>query len=170
MITRRRFLQVGIAGAALLLAGRALVRSRRPSTYRVLDGRGAELVAALAPAVLAGALPAQGMPRAAAIREVVEAFDQAVAALAPAMQAEVDDLLGLLCFAPARVALAGVWSPWNEAGESAIAGFLGRWRASRFALFRAGYLALTQLLQAAWYGNPRAWGAIGYPGPPQLPA
>lgn len=170
MITRRRFLQVGIAGAAILIAGRALYRPRHPATSRVLDERGVELVTALAPAVLAGSLPTEPSARAAVIQDVVEAFDQAVAGLSPAVQSELQDLFGLLCFAPARVALAGVWSPWNEAGESAIAEFLSRWRTSRFDLLRAGYQALTQLLQAAWYGNPRAWGAIGYSGPPKLSA
>jgi hypothetical protein len=49
-----------------------------------------------------------------------------------------------------------------------VSAFLARWRESRFDLLRAGYQALTQLVQAAWYGNPRAWGAIGYPGPPAV--
>jgi len=170
LTTRRRFLQVGIAGAAILIAGGALYRARRPTASRVLDDRGVELVTALAPVVLAGSLPTEPSARAEAIQEVIEAFGQAVAGLGPAVQSELHDLFGLLCFPPARVALAGVWSPWNEAGESAIAGFLGRWRTSRFDLLRAGYQALTQLLQAAWYGNPRAWSAIGYSGPPTLPA
>jgi hypothetical protein len=165
LITRRRFLQVGIAGAAILVAGRVLYRPSRPSTYRVLDDDGAELVAALVPVVLAGALPSR-----AAVREVVDAFDETVAGLSPAVQSELRDLLGLLSFAPTRIALAGLWSPWSEADENAIAGFLERWRTSRFDLLRAGYQALTQLVQAAWYGNPLAWGAIGYSGPPKLPA
>jgi len=170
MLTRRRFLQVGLAGAAVLVVLRVLYGPSRPAAYRVLDARGAELIAALAPAVLAGALPAESAPRAAAIEAVVAAFDQAVAGMSPAVQAEIDDLLGLLCFAPARVALTGLWSPWSEAGDEAITGFLERWRTSRFDLFRAGYQALTQLVQAAWYGNPLAWDAIGYPGPPRLPS
>jgi hypothetical protein len=170
LITRRRFLQVGLAGAAILIAGRVLYRPSRPAHSRALDERGVELIAALAPVVLAGALPSETSVRAKAIEEVVEAFDQAVAGLSPAVQSELRDLFGLLSFAPARMALAGVWSPWHEADEGAIAGFLDRWRASRFDLLRAGYQALTQLLQAAWYGNPRAWSAIGYSGPPKLRA
>jgi hypothetical protein len=64
------------------------------------------------------------------------------------------------------VALAGLTSPWEEASVEDVSTFLTRWRTSRFDLMRAGYQALTQLIQAAWYGNPRSWGAIGYPGPP----
>jgi hypothetical protein len=163
MPSRRRFLQIGIAGAALLAAGSLLYR-RVPSSgsYRVLDERSAEPVAALAPVVLDGALPA------AALREIVEAFDGIVAGLSPAIQSEIGDLLGLLCFAPTRIAFAGVWSSWREARAEEIAAFLARWRTSRFDLPRSGYQALTQLLQAAWYGNPASWGALGYAGPPKL--
>jgi len=169
MLTRRRFLQVGLAGAAVLVAARLLDRVSRAATYRVLDERGAELIASLAPVVLADVLPVNGAARDAAIREIVEGFDEAVAGFSPAVRSEIGDLLSLLCFAPSRIVIAGVWSPWHEADETAIAQFLQRWRASRFDLFRAGFQALTQLMQAAWYGDSLAWGAIGYPGPPALP-
>jgi hypothetical protein len=82
------------------------------------------------------------------------------------VQSEINDLLGLLHFAPTRYALAGIGSAWPEASTQDVSDFLARWRTSRFDLLRAGYQALTQLLQAAWYGNPRSWPAIGYPGPP----
>lgn len=164
---------MGLAGAVVLVAARLLDRApgayaAPTAPYRVLDARSAGLVAALVPAVLAGALPAQPDERALAIREVVEAFDRAVSGLSPAVQLEIDDLLGVLRFAPTRMAFAGVWSPWDEASTESISAFLVRWRESRFDLLRAGYQALTQLLQAAWYGNPRAWPAIGYAGPPAL--
>jgi hypothetical protein len=45
---------------------------------------------------------------------------------------------------------------------------LARWQASRVSLLRSAYGGLHQLLLAAWYGNPLAWQAIGYPGPPRL--
>jgi len=118
------------------------------------------------PAVLANALPSDATERKLAIGEVVAAFDRAVAGLSPAVQSEIADLLGLLHFAPTRVALAGLTSPWEDASVEDVNTFLTRWRTSRFDLMRAGYQALTQLIQAAWYGNPRSWGAIGYPGPP----
>ena len=46
--------------------------------------------------------------------------------------------------------------------------FLTRWRHSRFEIQRAGYQALSQLIQASWYDNPASWATIGYPGPPKL--
>ena len=171
MVTRRRFLQVGAAGVAVLVVARVLDRPDAPAApLRVLDAGSAAIVTALVPVVLAGAIPAQGAARETAIREVVEAFDRAIAGLSPAVRGEIDDLLGVLRFAPTRAALTGLWQPLERATPEAIAAFLARWRESRFDLLRAGYQALTQLIQASWYDNPGAWGAIGYPGPPTLQA
>ena len=171
-LTRRRFLQVGLAGVAVLAATRLLERPAPApaAAHRVLDSGSTALVGALAAVVLAGALPVEGGARAQALREVVEAFDRAVSGLSPAVREEIDSLLGLLRFAPARVALAGLRRPLEESSAAEIGAFLDRWRDSRFDLLRAAYQALTQLIQASWYDNPRAWPAIGYPGPPALAA
>jgi hypothetical protein len=170
LLTRRRFLQVGLAGVTLLAIVRALEPRALPGSFRVLDGASAPLIGALVPVVLAGSLPTREEERAVAIREVVEAFDRAVSGLSPAVRDEIDDLLGVLRYGPTRLVLTGLWAPLESATGEEIAQFLARWRASRFDLLRAGYHALTQLLQAAWYGNPRSWPAIGYPGPPMLGA
>jgi hypothetical protein len=168
--TRRRFLQVGLAGVAVLAIARALERPAMPAYFRVLDGASAPLVSALVPVVLAGSLPTREPERAIAIREVVEAFDRAVSGLSPAVRGEIDDLLGVLRFGPTRLALTGLWAPIESASAHDISQFLARWRSSRFDLLRAGYQALTQLIQASWYDNPLSWSVIGYPGPPALAA
>lgn len=173
MLTRRQFLRVGLVGAGVLAAAGLLRRGRSVpggDAFRILDTRSAGVIAALVPAVLAGTLPPEGPERAVAVREVVEAFDRAVSGLSPAVQEEIGQLLGLLGFAPTRIVLAGVSSSWEDASAGEVSAFLSRWRHSRFDLFRASYQALSQLLQAAWYGNPKAWPAIGYPGPPPLGA
>ena len=172
MPTRRQFIQVGLAGAAILVAARLLDRAAplAPGTFLVLDSRAAALIGALAPVVLAGSLPSDAASQEVATREIVEAFDRAVSGLSPAVQEEIAQLLSLLRFPPSRMALAGLGAPWEEATPEAIAAFLTRWRNSRFDLFRAGYQALTQLLQAAWYDNPLSWAGVGYPGPPALPS
>ena len=162
---------MGIAGAAVLVAARVLDRPSLPAgtSFRVLDARSAGVVNALVPAVLAGALPAQEPERSAAIREVVESFDRAISGLSPAVQREMEELFHVLRYAPTRIVLTGVYGSWESASVESVSRFLAHWRESRFDLLRAGYQALTQLLQAAWYGNPRAWPAIGYPGPPPVP-
>jgi hypothetical protein len=86
------------------------------------------------------------------------------------VQREVDQLLSVLRFAPARVAFTGLWSPVEEASAEEIAAFLTRWRNSRFEIQRAGYQALTQLIQAAWYDNPSSWARSGTPVPPKVAA
>lgn len=170
--TRRQFIKVGIAGAAVLAATRWLEGSQAATAagFRVLDERTAAMMSAFIPIVLTGSLPEESQARARAIREVVEAFDRAVSGLSHAVQQEVDDLFGVLRFAPARIALTGLWDPVESSSAEEIAAFLTRWRHSRFGIQRAGYHALTQLIQASWYGNSASWATIGYPGPPALAA
>ena len=84
------------------------------------------------------------------------------------MQAELAQLFTLLGIAPARWLLAGLSSAWSVAPADDVAAAIERWRASRIALLRSAYDALHQLILGAWYGNPRAWASIGYPGPPRL--
>ena len=170
MPTRRQLLKVGIAGGLVLAGARWLDRPQAlaAANYRFLDDRSAAATAALVPVVLDGALPREAAARRQAIDETVEAFDRAVAGLSPAVQKEVGELFSILRFAPTRLMLTGLWAPVEESSAQEISDFLTRWRRSRFGLQRAGYQALTQLLQAAWYGNNASWAAIGYPGAPRI--
>ena len=160
-----------MAAAAVLVAARWLDRpgAQAAAPHRFLDARGASIMAALIPVVLAGALPAAPEARERAVGETVDAFDRAVSGLSPAVREEVEELFGVLRFAPLRIAFTGLWSPVEASTPAEIDAFLARWRASRFDIQRAGYQALTQLIQAAWYGNPASWPGIGYPGAPRLP-
>jgi|SRR5688572_24557761 len=167
---RRRFIHAGAAGAALLALVALVDRPRAQSNPRLrnLDARGVELFNALIPVVLAGVLPSES-ERQGAIAETIEAFDRALSGLDPEIQGEIAQMLSLLLYAPTRIAVAGVWPAWREASPEEIAAFLRDWRDSFSELKRSGYRALTQLIQAAWYGNVRSWPAIGYPGPPTGP-
>jgi hypothetical protein len=171
-ITRRTLLKVGIAGGAALLLARWLytatsVPTPPDSRFTALDASAQSIVAAIVPVLLDGALPT-GRDAAAVRADVVSGVDQAIAGLMPAVRKELDDLFSLLAFAPTRCLIAGLWSPWPEASPESVAAFLYAWRDSRFALLRSGYSALHQIVLGAWYGNPQAWPAIGYPGPPSL--
>ena len=170
---RRTFLKVGIAGACMLAVTRSLDREvfaqdERPGSLDLkrLANKDAECIAALAPAVLKGALPDDPVGRQVAINEVVEAFDRTVAGLSPAIQKEVEELLSLLTFSLTRRFVAGVSKPWHEASEAEVSAFLNGWRQSRFALLQQGYQALARVMIACWYGNPLSWGKISYGGPP----
>lgn len=170
MTSRRIFLKVGAASACVLVTAGALDRgvfaeSASPHSWRKLRAVDVALVSALAPAVLRGALPTDAS-RPAAIAEVVEAFDRTLSGLSPAVQKEVADLLSLLTFSPTRRFVAGLRHDWRESSEEDINAFLIRWQNHSVALLQQGYQALARVIVACWYGNPRAWGATGYPGVP----
>jgi hypothetical protein len=176
MPTRRTFLIAGTAGAAALaLAGwlRSTREAPLPPSHGTrpafADTDAGAIVAAVAGVLLEGALPEDSAAGTASVRATVAAVGEAIAGLPPAAQDELGQLFALLGFAPARLALARVTSPWREASNDEIAAFLDRFRTSRFALLRSAYDALHQLVFGAWYGNPVSWAAIGYPGPPEIP-
>ena len=172
-LSRRTFLTAGIAGGAALVLARWFAARDSPrdvdaQRFEWLDAPAREIVAAIVPVMLAGALPTLGPDVLSARDEVVAGVDRAIAGLPPAVRKEIGELFALLDFAPTRSLIAGIWSRWERAPAADIAAFLDTWRDSRFALLRSGYAALHQLVDAAWYGNPRAWQAIGYSGPPSL--
>ncbi len=123
---------------------------------------------ALIPAFLDGALPAAADARRTMLDETVGAVGVAIRGLPPIARDELSALFALLAFAPVRVAFAGIDRSWRTASVTDANAFLERLRTSRWSQKRAIYQALHQLTFAAWYANPRAWPAIGYPGPPRL--
>jgi hypothetical protein len=84
------------------------------------------------------------------------------------VQKEIGELFSFLHTAPLRIAVTGLWRPVDESPPEQLRAFRLRWRDSPFDLQRASYRALTQLIQAAWYGNSSSWPSIGYPGPPAI--
>jgi hypothetical protein len=169
-ISRRTLLKAGIAaGAGLLLVRWLYTSTTTPQPTRTpsdaLDTRVRVIVAAIAPVMLAGALPPN---EPVLLQQLVAGVEQAIASLPPVVRKEVDQLFALLSFAPTRALIGGVWSPWHEASPASIGAFLERWRDSHLALLRSAYGALHQLMFAAWYSNPSGWPAIGYAGPPSL--
>jgi hypothetical protein len=175
MTSRRTFLVTGLAGGAALAfawwwrerpAPASVVAAQQP--LAALDREAPAIVAAIVPVILAGALPDEPAARRSAIDETVAGVARAIAGLPPATQKELGELFALLGFAPARLLAARVASHWSAASADDVAAFLERWRTSDIALLRSAYDALHQLVLAAWYGNPRAWPAIGYAGPPKL--
>ena len=174
-MTRRQLIQTGIAGAVVLAVadvgyqlfddGHSVVADDG-YVYRVLSAQGRVIVAAIAPAMLAGALPSIDV--AAAIRDVVRGFDTAVSGLTPSVQGEVQQLLSLLGFPITRWLVAGIGVQWHAATLEQVSAFLTRWRFSNVSMLRSAYDALHQLVNAAWYGGGQSWPSIGYPGPPKV--
>ena len=173
MLTRREFLKVGAGGALVLASARAVRAQATPERDRraaeqVLDAGAREVLAAVAPVLLAGALPTQQSERSARIAATLAGVETAVASLPRHAQDDLRDLFALLGFAPTRWLLAGVGQAWRDAPPAAIAAFLQRWRTSTWTLKEQAYHALHALVFAAFYADPQSWAAIGYPGPPRL--
>jgi hypothetical protein len=169
-LPRRRFLFIGAAGAVTLIAARWL----QPATIAHADERGglapagADVMRALVPAFLDGALPSDPHEHAAAIERTVAGVAIAIEGLPPAARDELATLFSLLALAPIRFVFAGIDGPWRDASLVQAGAFLDRLRKSRWSLKRSAYDALHQLTLAAWYADPRSWPSIGYPGPPRL--
>jgi hypothetical protein len=169
--SRRTFLAVGLFGATALGLAAWLKGPHAPPSAvprQKLDADGEALFAAVIPVLLAGALPAQPADRRTAIAETLTGVDIAIAGLPPGAQEELAQLFALLALPPVRWSFARVNAPWPDASPDEVRRFLDRCRDSGFALPRTAYDALHQLTFAAWYGNPRSWPPIGYPGPPAL--
>lgn len=159
------------AGAALILVRWLRTPTPLPASAQrfVLPPETRAIFAAIIPVLLEEALPG-GADASRAREETLQSVEETIAGLAPAVREELAQLFSLLDFAPTRCLVAGVWSPWTQASTESIAAFLDRWRTSRFALMRSGYGALHEIVIGAWYAQPLAWPATGYPGPPSLEA
>lgn len=160
---RRQFLQTGLAGS-LLLSFSGWLNSAGPRRFSATER---EMLGAVVNAMLDGVLPAQSAQRRPLVGQTVDGIATAVAGLSAASQQEIGELFGLLVIAPARLMLAGVSKPWNEASVADVGGFLQSWRSSRLGLLQSAYGALHDLTYGAWYGRPETWEAISYPGPPR---
>jgi len=170
-ISRRTFIAAGIVGAVALATAGWLKGPHAPPSglrRRALDADAEAILGAVVPVLLDGALPNTREARQRAIAETLTAIDLAIAGLPPAAQAELAQLFALLALPPIRIGLARVTAPWPRAAPEEVRRCLDRFREGSWSLQRAAYDALHELAFAAWYGNPQAWPAIGYAGPPAL--
>ena len=173
-MNRRQFIRAGVAGGALLAAGGAWIvwRDSDPAARDAVavhqQRRIDRIIAAVAPVILADALPVDAIARAESLKRVAADIGRVIAHFAPPVQREVHQLFSLLDIGVARRVLTGVSSDWPGADPVEVAAFLDRWRRSSFALLQSGYMALHDLVYGAWYASPMTWTAIGYAGPPKL--
>lgn len=166
-LSRRRLIFTGVAGAAVLVAARWLQPSHSVAAS-ALSADAADVMRAIIPALLDGALPDDATQRRAAIEDTVGAVGKAIAGLPPAAREELSSLFALLDFAPVRIAFADIDFAWRDADVVTTNAFLVRLQKSRWSVKRTAYDALHQLTFAAWYASPSTWPSIGYPGPPAL--
>ena len=167
---RRKFLKVGIVGSAALTVAACGVSLNRKSNNQAddflwLQKEDKELLHAIIPVILDGALPDNHSEKKLATDEVISGFDLTIAHFPPTVRNEIRQLLWILELRITRTLLAGIWSPWHKTNVEDISNFLTSWQHADLDLLRVGYIALHDLISAAWYANPRSWQRIGYPGP-----
>jgi hypothetical protein len=174
--TRRTLLKVGIAGSALLFAGRWLASpseaaetsSTPAAALTYLTAADVVVLGRIVPVMLHGALPQDDAQQRVAIGEIISGVDTTIGFQPPAVRQEIKDLFGLLTTGATRVVVAGIWKSWDKASTEDVWGFLDKWRNSRFDLLRSAYLGLNNLIVGSWYGNPKSWSPIGYGGAPKI--
>lgn len=166
--TRRRFLQTGAVGAAVLAVGGlglALqpTRTRAPGgPLEVLTEQEHGILAAVAEALIP---PRDGLPSPDEIG-VARKIDALLARLHPGTAAEVKQALGLLENALPGLFLDGRIRPLSRLDREARAQVLEGWRTSRLPLKRTVFRAVAGLVGATYWGDPRTHAFVGYPGPP----
>src|SRR6187200_712251 len=117
-VSRRTFIAAGVVGAAALATAGWLRGPHAPATRagrRALDADGEAIFGAVAPVMLEGALPVDKSARDAALAHTLDGIDAAIAGLAPAAQAELDQLIALLALPPVRYGIARVSDAWPAA-------------------------------------------------------
>jgi hypothetical protein len=163
---RRRLLQLGVGAAAVLAVAGGGVALVRPGLQGGrLSGGSRQVFAAVAQAVLDGALPADAAARQRAMAGHLDRVQQTIDGLPPATRDELSMLLALLGSAPGRIALAGLRTDWHDAGVAEVQTAMLGMRDSSLALRQQAFLALRELTNAAYFSDPSTWSLLGYPGP-----
>lgn len=165
---RRLFLSAAVAAAGGIAVG-AGIRSWHPGwTGSGFSEPAGQLLHAVAKAVLDGLWPVDPQAQSQAQGAHLERLAAVVAALPPATQGELSQLLALLCLAPGRWGLAGLATPWSHADKAEVAAALQRMRVSAVTARVQAYQALRELTMAAHFSAPQSWTSLGYPGPQPL--
>lgn len=166
--TRRRFLQVGVAGALVLglfgAAGADLSRRGAVGVGRVLGDREMEALTAIAARICPGG---PGLPGAAEVglAEAVHAF---LCTADPQVQSDLAGLLRIFGSPWGGLLLDGRFSAFTSLSAEAQDRALDDWRRSGLALKRGAFAALRGLIVSRYWADSRVYRASGYPGPPNF--
>jgi hypothetical protein len=163
---RRRWLQLGLAGAVILAAGGGLVALVEPGLEGGrLTGAGRGVMGNVARAILDGTLPAEPHLHAAALAGLLTRVDALVGALPSHAQQELSQLLALLAGSPGRRWLAGLDQDWDSADVPTLQRALQAMRVSGSTLRQQAYHALHDICGGAYFADRSTWSVLGYPGP-----
>lgn len=169
--SRRRFLQVGLLGGALLavagLAGQS-TRGRGPAgPLQVFSDEEYRIVAAIAERLCPGGKGPGGeaLPSASQIG-LTEKLDAFMARSDPWSQTDLKRLLVLFESAWGGLLLEGRVTPFTALSPEEQDETLESWRTSGLDIKRTGYSVIRALLVTRYWADPRVYPATGYRGAP----
>lgn len=163
---RRTLLKLGlVSGVVFTLAGGAAMLLQSGLEQGRLTASARALFASLGRAMLQNTLPADAQAHATAVQGLVNRVDALAQSLPSHVQAELSQLVGLLCTAAGRRAVAGLQPGWDDATEAEVQAALDGMRFSGLALRQQAYHALHEIVGGAYFSDEATWKAVGYPGP-----
>jgi hypothetical protein len=126
------------------------------------------ILAALAPAMLGPAWPAQAEAAAEALRQMLRGIDTALLAMPPRVRDDMRTLFDLLGRQGGRVLATGSLTAWDRIDAAAADRILQHWRDHPLPPLQQAYGGLHDLIMGVWYGDPAHFADCGYSGPPTL--
>lgn len=172
--SRRRFLFLGVSAGVAAALGVAAAwpdsAALEDDAYRYgfLTAQDRAILAALAPAMLAGAWPAEAAKATTETLSLLRGIDTALMGMPPRVRDDMRKLFGLLNRQAGRVLAAGSLAGWAQVDPIRAAAIITRWRDHSLALMQQAYGGLHDLTYGVWYGNPEHFADCGYSGPPSL--
>ncbi|MCX9157761.1 hypothetical protein OPU71_16675 [Niveibacterium sp. 24ML] len=172
--SRRRFLFLGIS--ASLASALGVVAAWPDSatldddahSYGFLSPQDRAILAALAPAMLAGAWPNDVARAKHETLTLLRGIDTALMGMPPRVRDDMRKLFALLGRNAGRVLVAGSLVGWAQVSPARASDMIQGWRDHSLALMQQAYGGLHDLTMGVWYGNPEHFADCGYPGPPML--
>lgn len=163
---RRTLLKLGaVSTAVLIVAGGAAVLMEPGLHQGRMSAGGRQMFASVARAILDGTLPPEPKAGQAALEAMLDRLEGLAQALPPHVQAELSQMISLLCLGAGRRLLAGLATDWPQASVLEVQQALQSMRMSRLAPRQQIYHGLHDIVGAAYFSDASTWGAMGYPGP-----
>jgi hypothetical protein len=166
--TRRSLLKLGLGGTAVLVLGGIGLSMRRPvlvpalGPLLVFNQREFSICTAIAETMC----PGEGtLPSAQAIG-VAAKLDALLHVVHPGVGKEIRQVLNLFENPVASMLFDRRITPFTHLDAGGRSEALQRWRTSSLDLRRQAYKGLHGLVTAAYWGDPRTYASVGYPGPP----
>jgi hypothetical protein len=172
--SRRRFLFLGVSAGLATALGVAAAWPDSAALeddahrYGFLTAQDRAILAALAPAMLAGAWPADPAKATAEALILLRGIDTALMGMPPRVRDDMRKLFGLLGRQAGKLLVAGSLTGWAQVDPQRAGTMIQGWRDHALALLQQAYGGLHDLTMGVWYGNPDHFADCGYPGPPML--